>query len=190
MSKENDMNNLDMNLEETLLEDEHFKEGTNEYERIMEQSMVISEEITSALVKEIVKKTDTGEKANTLTLTTAIAATAKTLINLVSYVYDTEQELKDTVIKARESVVNTIIPALLNPQPCGECPECKNGQPCSNPDMDTSMLQTRTLPILCAEILEYDLWNKTMYMYTEGRELLNQDVSEDKAFEQGGEGNA
>ena len=178
---------LDMDLEQVLMEDERFKEGADEYERIMEQSMAVSEEITSALVKEIVKKTDTGEKANTLTLTTAIVATAKTLINLVSYVYDTEQELKDTVIKARETVVNTIIPALLNPQPCGECPECKNGQPCSNPNMDTSMLQTRTLPILCAEILEYDLWNKTMYMYTEGRELLNQDVTGDKAQEEGEE---
>ena len=176
---------LDMNLEQTLMEDEHFKEGATEYERIMEQSMVISEEITSALIKEIVKKTDTGEKANTLTLTTAIMATAKTLINLASYVYDTEDELKNTVVKARENVVNTVIPALLNPQPCGECPECKNGQPCSNPNMDTSMLQTRTLPILCAELLEYDLWNKVMYMYTEGRELLNQEVTEDKAKEEG-----
>lgn len=176
---------LDMDLEKTLMEDEHFKEGANEYERIMEQSMLISEEITSALVKEIVKTTETGEKANTLTLTTAIAATAKTLINLVSYVYDTEDELKDVVIKSRNAVVNTVIPALLNPQPCGECPECKNGQPCSNPNMDTELLQTRTLPILCAEILEYDLWNKTMYMYTEGRELLQQNGSGDKAQEEG-----
>lgn len=180
---------LDMNLEQTLMEDEHFKEGANEYERIMEQSMIISEEITSALIKEIVKKTDTGDKANTLTLTTAIAATAKTLINLVSYVYETEDELKDIVIKARQTVVDTVIPALLNPQPCGECPECKNGQPCTNPNMNTEMLQTRTLPILCAEILEYDLWNKTMYMYTEGRELLNQAGTEDMA-EKVGEDNA
>ena len=36
---------LDMNLEQTLMEDEHFKEGATEYERIMEQSMNISEEI-------------------------------------------------------------------------------------------------------------------------------------------------
>lgn len=180
---------LDMNLEQTLLEDEHFKEGANEYERIMEQSMLISEEITSALVKEIVKKTDTGEKANTLTLTTAVMATAKTLINLSSYVYDTEDELKEMVIKARESAVNIVVPALLNPQPCGLCPECKNGQPCTNPNIDTTMLQTRTLPILCASLLEYDLWNKTMYMYTEGRELLNQNSTEDEASE-GGKDNA
>ena len=176
---------LDMDLQQTLMEDENFKEGANEYERIMEQSMLISEEITSALIKEIVKKTDTGEKANTLTLTTAIMATAKTLINLVSYVYDTEDELKEVVFNARRIVVDTVIPALLNPQPCGECPECKNGEPCTNPDMDTSMLQTKTLPVLCAQLIEYDLWNKTMYMYTEGRELLNQEVTEDKATEEG-----
>lgn len=60
------MEKLDMDLEKTLLEDEHFKEANTEYERIMEQSMTISEEITSALIKEIVKKTETGEKANTL----------------------------------------------------------------------------------------------------------------------------
>ena len=179
--------NLDMNLEQTLMEDEHFKEGANEYERIMEQAMVVSEEITSALIKEIVKNTDTGEKANTLTLTTAIAATAKTLINLVSYVYDTEDELKDIVVKSRETVVNTIIPAILNPRPCGLCQECKNNKPCSNPDMDTELLQTRALPVLCAELLEYDLWNKTMYMYTEGRELLNQDNTEDMAQKVGEE---
>lgn len=180
-------NKLDMDLEKTLQEDEHFKEASDEYERIMEQSMNISEEITSALIKEIVKKTETGEKANTLTLTTAIMATAKTLINLVSYTYETEEELKDIVIKSREAVVNTVIPALLNPQPCGECPECKSGNPCSNPNMSTELLQTRTLPILCAEILEYDLWNKTMYMYTEGRELLNlnKEDTEDKAQEEG-----
>ena len=176
---------LDMNLEQTMLEDEYFKEGANEYERIMEQSMIISEEITSALIKEIVKTTETGEKANTITLTTAIAATAKVLINLVSYVYDTEDELKDVVTKSREAVVEKVIPAILNPQPCGKCQECKNGQPCSNPNMDTELLQTKTLPVLCAEILEYDLWNKVMYMYTQGRELLNQDSSGDEAQEEG-----
>lgn len=177
------MEKLDMDLEKTLLEDEHFKEANTEYERIMEQSMTISEEITSALIKEIVKKTETGEKANTLTLTTAIMATAKTLINLVSYTYDTEEELKDVVMKARRTVVDTVIPAILNPRPCGECPECKDGKPCSNPLMDTELLQTKTLPILCAEIIEYDMWNKITYMYTEGRELLN--VTGDKAQEEG-----
>lgn len=182
---ETETTKLDMNLEQTLMEDEHFKEGANEYERIMEQAMIVSEEITAALIKEIVKKTDTGEKANMFTLTTAIAAASKTLINLVSYTYESEDELRDVVVKARETVINTVIPALLNPQPCGECPECKNGQPCSNPNMDTFMLQTKTLPVLCAEILEYDLWNKTMYMYTEGRELLNQESTGDEALEEG-----
>lgn len=183
MKNENKM--LDMNLEQTLQEDERFKEGENEYERIMEQSMIISEEITSALIKEIVKKDDvTGNKANTMTLTTAIAATAKTLINLVSYTYDTEEELKDIVSKARKSVVETVIPALLNPQPCGICPDCKDGKPCTNPVMETELVQTRTLPILCAQILEYDLWTKMMYMYTEGRELLPKDATGDVAKEE------
>lgn len=166
---------LDMDIEKTLMEDEHFKEGVNEYERIMEQATTLSEEITSALIKEIVKTNEDGNKANTLTLTTAIMATAHTLINLTSYVYETQEELMDIVDKARKKVIDTVIPAILNPQPCGKCPECKNGEPCSNPNMDTELLQTRSLPILCAEMLEYDLYNKTMYMYTQGRELLPTD---------------
>lgn len=171
---------LDMDIEKTLMEDEHFKEGINEYERIMEQATTLSEEITSALIKEIVKTNDDGNKANTLTLTTAIMAAAHTLINLSSYVYETEEELINIVKKSREAVINTVIPAILNPQPCGECPECKVGEPCTNPNMDTELLQTRTLPILCAEMLEYDLYNKTMYMYTQGRELLpTDDVKEE-----------
>lgn len=156
-------------------ENKHLQEAKEEYEKIMKQADRLSEKISSVLIKKITETTEKGEKANSLTLTTAIAATAKTLISLVSYIYETEDELKDVVLKSKEAVVNTVIPALLNPQPCGECPECKNGQPCSNPNMDTELLQTKSLPVLCAEILEYDLWNKTMYMYTQGRELINQE---------------
>ena len=170
---------LDMNIEKTIMEDEHFKEGVEEFDKIVSQASKISEEISSALIKEIIKTNDDGKKANTLTLTTAIIAVSHALINLTSYVYNSEEELMDIVKKSREAVINTVIPALLNPQPCGECPECKTGQPCSNPNMETELLQTRTLPILCAEILEYDLFNKTVYMHTEGRELLT-DIKEEK----------
>ena len=148
-----DENILDIDFEGVLTENEHMKEGVEEYERVMELAMQISEEITSALIKEIVKTTETGEKANTLTLTTAIAATAKTLTNLASYMYDTEEELMDIISKSRETVVDRIIPVILNQQPCGKCLECRRGKPCSNPNIDTELLQTKTLPILCAEIL-------------------------------------
>ena len=166
---------LDIDLEGIITENEHMKEGAEEYERVMKIAMQISEEITSALVKEIVKATETGKKDNIFTFTTAIAATAKTLTNLVSYMYDTEEELLEVIRKSRETVVDMIIPSILNPQPCGKCLDCRRGKPCTNPNMDTELLQTKTLPILCAEILEYDLWNKMMYIYTEERDLFNQE---------------
>lgn len=170
-----DKANLDMNIAKALQEDDNFKEGANEYERIMEQAQTISEEITSSLISEIVKKTDDGDKANSFTLTTAISAVAKTLINLVSYVYNDEKEYLDTIKEARQAVIEKVIPALLNPQPCGECPECKVGNSCTNPKMDTSLLQTKSLPIVSASMIEYDLWNKLMYMYTEGKETPAED---------------
>lgn len=167
--------NLDMDIEKALIEDEAFKEGTEQYERMMEQAQSISEEITSALITEIIKKTDTGEKANTLTLSTAILASAKTLINLSSYVYENETEFREVIKEAREAVIEKIIPAMLNPQPCGICPECKSGQPCTNPVMETRLLQTKTLPIVSASLIEYDLWNKMMYLYTEGMNKPTED---------------
>lgn len=167
--------NLDMDIEKVLMEDEAFKEGTEQYERIMEQAQSISEEITSALITAIVKKTDTGDKANTLTLSTAILSAAKTLINLSSYVYDNESDFMNTIKEAREAVIDKIIPAMLNPQPCGLCQECKSKKPCTNPNMDTNLLQTKSLPIVSASLIEYDLWNKMMYIYTEGINETSED---------------
>ena len=125
--------------------------------------------------EEVVKKTDDGSKANSLTLSTAILACAKAMVNLASYAYDTEEEFKEDIVKARKAVVDTVVPALLDPQPCGQCEECKNGNPmgCINPDLNTEMLQTRVIPILANSLVEYDTWNKIMYLYTEGRELLD-----------------
>lgn len=166
---------LDMNIGQIIEEDKNYQEGNNEYQRIMELATLTSEEITASLIQEVVKKTDDGSKANALTLSTAILACAKAMVNLASYAYDTEDEFKEDIIKARKAVVDTIIPAVLDPQPCGECEECKNGNPmsCINPDMNTELLQTRVIPILANSLVEYDTWNKVMYLYTEGRELLN-----------------
>jgi hypothetical protein len=166
---------LDMNIGDILEEDNNYKEGSNEYQRIMELATETSEEIAAALIQEVVKKTDDGSKENALTLSTAILACAKAMVNLASYAYDTEEEFKEDIIKSRKAIVDTVIPALLDPQPCGECEECKNGSPmsCVNPDLNTEMLQTRVVPILANALVEYDTWNKVMYLYTEGRELLN-----------------
>lgn len=158
---------LDMDIAKALIEDEAFKEGTEQYDRMTEQAQSISEEITSALISEIVKKTDEGDKANTFTLSTAILAAAKTLINLTSYVYDDESDFLNTLKQAREAVVEKIIPALLDPKPCGLCPECKSNKPCTNPVMNEQLLQTKSLPIVSGVLIEYDLWTKMMYLYTQ-----------------------
>jgi hypothetical protein len=176
---------LDMNIGNIIEEDNHYQEGNNEYQRIMELATATSEEITASLIQEVVKKTDDGSKANALTLSTAILACAKAMVNLASYAYDTEEQFKDDIIKARKAVVDTIIPAVLDPQPCGECEECKNGNQmgCINPDLNTELLQTRVIPILANSLVEYDTWNKIMYLYTDGRELLNSDeATEVEAF--------
>lgn len=168
---------LDMNIDSVIQEDKNYQEGNNEYQRIMELATATSEEITASLIQEVVKKTDDGSKANALTLSTAILACAKAMVNLASYAYDDEETFKNDIIKARKAVVDTVIPALLDPQPCGECEECKNGNPmgCINPDLNTELLQTRVIPILANSLVEYDTWNKIMYLYTEGRELLNEE---------------
>jgi hypothetical protein len=166
-----------MNIGNIMEEDKNYQEGNNEYQRIMELATATSEEITASLIQEVVKKTDDGSKANALTLSTAILACAKAMVNLASYAYDTEEQFKDDIIKARKAIVDTVIPAVLDPQPCGQCEECQNGNPmgCINPDLNTELLQTRVIPILANSLVEYDTWNKVMYLYTEGRELLNSD---------------
>lgn len=168
---------LDMNIGNIIEEDKNYQEGNNEYQRIMELATLTSEEITASLIQEVVKKTDDGKKANALTLSTAILACAKAMVNLASYAYDTEDDFKEDITKARKAVVDTVVPAILDPQPCGECEECKNGNPmgCINPDLNTELLQTKVIPILANSLVEYDTWNKVMYLYTEGRELLDTD---------------
>ena len=176
---------LDMNIENIIKEDKNYQEGNNEYQRIMELATATSEEITASLIQEVVKTTDDGSKANALTLSTAILACAKAMVNLTSYAYDTEDNFKEDIVKARKAVVDKIVPAILDPQPCGQCEECQNGNPmgCINPDLNTELLQTRVVPILANALVEYDTWNKVMYLYTEGRELLNsEDFTGDKAL--------
>lgn len=170
---------LNMDIEKALLEDDAFKEGVGQYERINEQAQIISEEITAALVAQVIKKDDQGDKANDFTLSTAILATAKTLINLSSYVYKEEKDFLETVEEARTAVIDKIIPSLLNPQSCGLCPECKSKKPCSNPNMDTSLLQTRSFPIVAASMIEYDMWTKLMYKFTVEKEKAEEPAQEE-----------
>jgi hypothetical protein len=91
--------------------------------------------------------------------------------------------MKD-ITKARQLVVSLVIPALLNPRPCEQCVNCKNGkfEECLSPVMDTENTSSRFLPLVANFLLEYDLWTKILYMYTEGKVPVPENGKEDPAF--------
>lgn len=157
---------MEINLEDALAKDDNFKKGVDEYSSLEKKANDVAEEISTKLVEEIVKN---GEKFN---ISTAILAVAKCFGHLSSYLYDTEADFLTDVKKARVAVVSDVIPALLNPEPCGLCEECKNGNPqeCLHPNVRGDYTTTRFLPLLCNMLIEYDLFNKVVYMYTAGKE--------------------
>ena len=165
-----------INIDEALKKDDNFQIGLEEYQTIEVKANNVAEEISSTLIESIVKNSDT------FNISTAIMAVSKTLSHLASYLYDTEEEFLTDVKKARTSVVSDIIPALLNPQPCGNCVSCKNGNPteCIKPEVRGDYTTSRFLPILCNMIIEYDLFNKILYMHTVGKENPIDTASDEK----------
>ena len=154
---------MNFNIDEAIAKDDNLNQGISEYKIIEQKANDVAEEISSTLVESIVKNND---KFN---LSMAILAVAKCFGHLASYMYDTEEEFLTDVRKSREAVVSDIIPALLNPQPCEEC---KNGNPqeCLNPNVRGDYTTSRFIPLLCNMLIEYDLFNKVVYMYTAGKE--------------------
>ena len=155
-----------INIEEALERDESIQAGMNEYRTMEQKANSVAEEISSTLIESIVKE------EGKFNISTAILAVAKSLSHLTSYMYDTEEEFLIDVRKARTATVSDIIPALLDPQPCGNCEDCKNGNPldCQNPIVRGDYTTSRFLPILCNMIIEYDLFNKILHMHTIGKE--------------------
>ena len=164
-----------INIEEALEKDTGVQKGLEEYRQIENKANSVAQEISTSIVESIVKE---QEKFN---ITTALLAVAKTLTHLASYLYDSEEEFLTDVKKARTSVVTDIIPALLDPQPCGECQNCKNGNEaeCLNPTVRGDYTQSRFLPILCNMLVEYDLFNKVIHMHTVGQEDSSDEASEE-----------
>lgn len=164
-----------INIEEALEKDTGVQKGLEEYRQIENKANSVAQEISTSIVESIVKE---QEKFN---ITTALLAVAKTLTHLASYLYDSEEEFLTDVKKARASVVTDIIPALLDPQPCGECQNCKNGNEaeCLNPTVRGDYTQSRFLPILCNMLVEYDLFNKVIHMHTVGQEDSSDEASEE-----------
>ena len=146
-----------------LENDEKFKKGLSVYQSLEEKANVVAEEMCSNLIQSVVKDSEN------FNISTAILATAKCLTHLASYIYDNETEFLNAIEKARKSIPSKVIPALLDPQPCGICEACKNGHEddCINPIIDKESTQSYFLPILANYLLEYDLYNKIMFMYTQ-----------------------
>lgn len=169
-----------INIEEALERDENTQMGLEEYKRMEQKANAVAEDISSNLIETIVKE------EGKFNISEAILAVAKSLSHLASYLYDTEEEFLLDVKRARTSAVSDIIPALLDPQPCGECEECKNGNPmnCINPIVRGELTTSRFLPILCNMVVEYDLFNKILHMYTVSKETNNDEaVTENKEEE-------
>lgn len=169
-----------INVEEALKNDENVQAGLQEYQQLEQKANSVAEEISSTLIESIVKE------QGKFNISTAILAVAKSLSHLASYLYDTEEEFLLDVKKARTSTVSDIIPALLNPQPCGHCLQCKDGNPleCEMPQVRGDYTTSRFLPVLCNMIIEYDLFNKILHMYTVGKEeSIDEAVEEEKKEE-------
>lgn len=155
-----------ININEALEKNEDMQRGLEEFRKIDDKATAVSQEITSKLVESVIKE------ENKYNITTSILTVAKCLTQLSSFLYDTEDEFLAELKKARESVISDVIPALLRPEPCGKCEECKNGHPedCINPDVRADYTTSRFLPILANMLIEYDLFNKVLHMYTVGKE--------------------
>ena len=144
--------------------DEKLEKGYKEYNDIENTADELAKEYSSMLLEKLVKENN-AEKFN---LSVLLMATSKMLSYLSSYLYDNEEEFLNDVKRARASVVSDVIPALLHPEPCGECEECKNGnfEECINVKTTPEYTTSRFLPLLCNMLIEYDIFNKVLWINT------------------------
>lgn len=153
-------------IQKALAEDKDMQEALSQYNSIDEQANAVAQEITKAMVENIVK-----EESN-FNLSSALLGVSKSLVQLSSFLYDTEEEFLVAMKRARELVVSDLVPMLVDAHPCGECENCKNGNQdeCLHIKINTENTQSRFLPLLCGMLIEYDLFNKVVHMYTVGKE--------------------
>jgi hypothetical protein len=153
--------------------DEKLENGYKEYNDIENTADELAKEYSSMLLEKLVKENN-AEKFN---LSVLLMATSKMLSYLSSYLYDNEEEFLNDVKRARASVVSDVIPALLHPEPCGECEECKNGnfEECINVKTTPEYTTSRFLPLLCNMLIEYDIFNKVLWINTVATEEEDKD---------------
>lgn len=160
-----------IDIQKALDNDKNTQQGYDTYQKLEEKANKVAEEISTSLVDAIMKED------NDFNISTSIMALAKTLSMMASFLYDTEEDFLTDIQKARTCVVSDVIPALLDPQPCGLCDNCKNGIPseCFNPEVRGDYTLSKFLPILANMLIEYDLFNKVMFMHTIGRNEMDFD---------------
>ena len=153
---------------EAIEQSEDLQKGRARFDEMDEYANTMADKLASDIIQKMIAENN-GEQFN---LSTAILAAAKTLSHLASFMYETEDEFLKDVQMAREAAVSSVIPALLDPHPCGLCEDCKNGHPeqCINPVVRAERTTSRFLPILCNMVLEYDLFNKVLWMHTVGKD--------------------
>ena len=153
-------------IQRALAEDKDMQEGLEQYNAIDEKANAVAQEITKAMVENIVKE------ESDFNLSTAILGVSKSLVQLSSFLYDSEEEFLVAMRRARDLVVSDVVPMLVNAHPCGSCENCKNGNEaeCLHIQINTENTQSRFLPMLCGMLIEYDLFNKVLHMYTAGKE--------------------
>ena len=153
-------------IQKALSEDKDMQEGLEQYNVIDEKANAVAQEITKAMVENIVKE------ENNFNLSTAILGVSKSLVQLSSFLYDSEEEFLVAIKRARDLVVSDVVPMLVDAHPCGVCENCKDGNPdeCMNVQINTDNTQSRFLPMLCGMLIEYDLFNKVLHMHTAGKE--------------------
>lgn len=158
-------------IQKALSEDKDMQEGLEQYNALDEKANAVAQEITKAMVENIVKE------ENDFNLSTAVLGVSKSLIQLASFLYDSEEEFLVAMKRARNLVVSDVVPMLVDAHPCGSCENCKNGKTdeCLNVKINTENTQSRFLPLLCGMLIEYDLFNKVLHMYTAGKDAKKQE---------------
>ena len=151
--------------------EDKMKEGIDSYNEIEKKATEYAEDISENIIKDILENKDN------FNLTTAVIAVSKVLSSLASFMYDTEGDFLADVKKARECVTDDLIPALLQPQPCGICNNCRDGnqEGCINPKIREDYSTSRFIPVVANMLIEYDIFNKVLYMHMNKEEEEKKD---------------
>ncbi len=158
-------------IQKALSEDKDMQAGLEKYNALDEKANAVAQEVTKAMVENIVKE------ENEFNLSTAVLGVSKSLVQLASFLYDSEEEFLVAMKRARNLVVSDLVPMLVDAHPCGSCENCKNGKSdeCLHVQINTENTQSRFLPLLCGMLIEYDLFNKVLHMHTAGKDANKQE---------------